>query len=100
MAKTASKRHATEYRCAECGWNSVKWVGRCGDCQAWGSVVEQGAALRAATAAAVARRAALPLSQVHARAATATPSGVAELDRVLGGDWCRVLWCCWPESRV
>ncbi len=85
MAKTASKRHATEYRCAECGWNSVKWVGRCGDCQAWGSVVEQGAALRAATAAAVARRAALPLSQVHARAATATPSGVAELDRVLGG---------------
>lgn len=26
------------YRCGECGWQAVKWVGRCGECQAWGSV--------------------------------------------------------------
>ena len=28
------------FRCSECGWTSQKWVGRCGECQAWGSVEE------------------------------------------------------------
>ena len=32
------------YRCVECGWVTGKWVGRCGECQAWGSVSEVGAA--------------------------------------------------------
>ena len=26
------------YRCGECGWATSKWVGRCGECQAWGTV--------------------------------------------------------------
>src|SRR5262249_59821983 len=26
------------YRCAECGWRATKWSGRCGGCQAWGTV--------------------------------------------------------------
>ena len=30
------------YRCGECGWQSAKWVGRCGECQAWGTVEEAG----------------------------------------------------------
>ncbi|GAA4636848.1 hypothetical protein GCM10023196_088230 [Actinoallomurus vinaceus] len=32
------------YRCAECGWQTSKWVGRCGACQAWGTVDVAGAA--------------------------------------------------------
>ena len=28
------------YRCTECGWTTLKWVGRCGECQQWGTVVE------------------------------------------------------------
>ncbi|MBZ9934339.1 hypothetical protein LB570_30135 [Mesorhizobium sp. BR1-1-5] len=32
--KTAPKR-APGYRCTECGWTTVKWVGRCGECQSW-----------------------------------------------------------------
>ena len=39
--KTAPKR-APGYRCTECGWTTVKWVGRCGECQAWGTVEEVG----------------------------------------------------------
>ena len=31
---------APSYQCSECGWTSAKWVGRCGECQAWGSVAE------------------------------------------------------------
>ena len=29
--------------CTECGWTTAKWVGRCGECQQWGTVQEQGA---------------------------------------------------------
>ncbi|RUQ44853.1 DNA repair protein RadA, partial [Micrococcus sp. HSID17228] len=39
--KTAPKR-APGYRCTECGWTTVKWVGRCGECQSWGTVEEIG----------------------------------------------------------
>ncbi len=28
------------FRCTECGWQAAKWVGRCGECQAWGTVTE------------------------------------------------------------
>ena len=28
------------FRCSECGWQAAKWVGRCGECQAWGTVEE------------------------------------------------------------
>src|SRR5215470_14364680 len=28
------------FRCTECGWQTPKWVGRCGECQAWGTVEE------------------------------------------------------------
>ncbi len=34
------------YRCSECGWETGKWVGRCGECQAWGSVAESAAPTR------------------------------------------------------
>ena len=37
-----SRRRAT-FACAECGWASPRWVGRCGQCQAWGTVGEPGA---------------------------------------------------------
>lgn len=34
-----AKAHVN-YRCTECGWTAAKWVGRCGECQAWGTVEE------------------------------------------------------------
>ncbi|MEV0379193.1 DNA repair protein RadA [Nonomuraea sp. NPDC050643] len=83
MAKTAQK---PGYRCAECGWRTTKWVGRCGECQAWGTVDEEGArggvnvVQPGATSAP-----ALPIGQVKAEMATARTTGVSELDRVLGG---------------
>lgn len=75
------------FRCAECGWTSVRWVGRCGECQAWGTVAEEGASTVAPRTSAVApaRGPALPIDQVDQAVATARPTGVAELDRVLGG---------------
>ena len=72
------------FRCAECGWVAQKWVGRCGECQAWGTVEEVARPL-AVTPVRSAAQPARPISEVEAESATTTPTGVGELDRVLGG---------------
>ncbi|GAA1741241.1 DNA repair protein RadA [Aeromicrobium alkaliterrae] len=74
------------YRCAECGWTTSKWVGRCGECQAWGTVdVAGGERAAGRTAAAAVTRPAVPIGQVLTEEARAVTSGIPELDRVLGG---------------
>ena len=63
----------------------MKWVGRCGECQAWGTVVEQGAPAAVRTSAQAPPRPARPIADVDARTARARATGVGEFDRVLGG---------------
>src|SRR5690349_21606893 len=87
-SNTRSARSATpraSYRCSECGWTTGKWVGRCGECQAWGSVSEVGGEPVGRTAAAPVSTPAVPIGSVPAEAAVHFGSGVPELDRVLGG---------------
>jgi DNA repair protein RadA/Sms len=85
-------RHATlRYRCSECAAESLKWLGRCASCQAWGTVEELSAAAvgrpggRVAARAAVPIQAALPITEVVAGEAEAWATGLSEFDRVLGG---------------
>jgi DNA repair protein RadA/Sms len=87
MPKTATpKTDARQpYRCAECGWESLKWVGRCGECQAWGTVEEVGAPRLRSVAKAAVTAAAQPIAAIDPEAARSQPTGVDELDRVLGG---------------
>src|ERR1700691_847112 len=88
------------FRCTECGWQAAKWVGRCGECQAWGTVEETAvprlvrAGIRAAgyggargprLGGGPVSTAAMRIGQVDAANASARPTGVDELDRVLGG---------------
>ncbi len=79
-----AKSSRPAYRCTECGWETVRWVGRCGECQIWGSVVEAGAPKLAKIATSRPTAQAVPISQVSADAAARTLTGVGELDRVLG----------------
>ncbi|WP_155342130.1 DNA repair protein RadA [Acrocarpospora corrugata] len=81
-----SKAAKPSYRCGECGWLAAKWVGRCGECQAWGTVEEAGArqGVNVVRGGAVTSPA-VPIGQVKAEFAHARPTGVGELDRVLGG---------------
>ncbi|HSV38247.1 MAG TPA: DNA repair protein RadA [Nocardioidaceae bacterium] len=72
------------YRCTECGWTTGKWVGRCGECQAWGSVAEASAP-KGRTQAGPVTAPAIPIGQVPIDDAGSRSSGVPELDRVLGG---------------
>lgn len=82
MAKAPAK---DPYRCSECGWTSTKWVGRCGECQAWGSVEEIAAPKKLSLVAGQVSQAAMPIGEVNIESAQSRTSGVDELDRVLGG---------------
>jgi DNA repair protein RadA/Sms len=84
MATKAMTR-SPGHRCTECGWSAVKWVGRCGECQAWGTVTEIGNVKAKTTAAVVVDRPAIRIGEVDARQAEARSTGVGEFDRVLGG---------------
>ena len=85
MATKSTTRRSPRFRCAECGWTTVKWVGRCGECQAWGSVAEAGGVGVPRTAPASVVTPAVRIADVDLRTATARPTGVPEFDRVLGG---------------
>ncbi|MHB1234740.1 MAG: DNA repair protein RadA [Microbacteriaceae bacterium] len=83
MAKTV-----TNFRCAECGWTSIKWVGRCAECQTWGSVtdVAETSGIRRTQPTAISPiRAARPITAISSENTMHWPSGVSEFDRVLGG---------------
>jgi DNA repair protein RadA/Sms len=84
MARSTS-RTAPAFRCAECGWTTSKWAGRCGECQAWGTVEQVGAPKAAALLPGTVSAPARPIHEIPVEAATARPTGVDELDRVLGG---------------
>ena len=84
MTRAGAKPARPSYHCTECGWEAAKWVGRCSQCQAWGSVVEKSAPksrVQAGPVTAPAR----PIGDVPAEDSHARESGVPELDRVLGG---------------
>jgi len=81
------KRATTSYACTECGMTAIRWVGRCPECQAWGTMAEEGvrAAALSLPSPVTPRLAALPISKQDASVAKHRPTGIGELDRVLGG---------------
>jgi DNA repair protein RadA/Sms len=88
MTKTATAARSKErpaYRCGECGLEVPKWVGRCPECQAWGSVDEIGRRSLRSVAAGPVTEPATRIADVDATAARTRSTGLAELDRVLGG---------------
>jgi DNA repair protein RadA/Sms len=78
MPKPAPVQHV----CTECGTASGRWLGRCPGCGEFGTLVAEAAASRGAAKAA---RPPLRLVDVVAEEAERLPTGVPELDRVLGG---------------
>ena len=82
---TTTKAARPSYKCAECGWTTSKWVGRCGECQAWGTVDLAGAKSTGRTKASAVSQPAQPITSVDTTKSQSTTSGVRELDRVLGG---------------
>ena len=90
------KAPKTIYSCQECGAQSQKWLGRCPECGAWNSLVEERAMAVAAGAGAAAASAGARYSlaatagpqlyeEIDTEHATRLSTGIGEFDRVLGG---------------
>ncbi len=74
----------TIYVCNQCGGTSPKWQGQCPDCGGW-NVLEEAREEPAARASAWTGEAPRLVSEVEADAEARWPTGIGELDRVLGG---------------
>ena len=79
MAKAAAIQHV----CTECGTASGRWLGRCPGCGEFGTMVAEAPVPRGTRRDAA--RAPLRLVDVVAEESERIPTGVPELDRVLGG---------------
>ncbi len=82
----------TVYTCSDCGYESPRWVGRCPSCGAWNTLEEAVAAVQEKPAGRVAANqrpgtGAKPmlLRDVPEDSTLRVPTGISELDRVLGG---------------
>ncbi len=77
------------YACTACGAEFSKWSGQCGECSAWNTLTEvvREPVIKGPRASGYAGKAAAVtvLADVRADAEERTPSGLSELDRVLGG---------------
>ncbi len=73
------------FRCEACDAEAPQWAGRCGACGEWNSLVETTSRpVRAVSVGTVADQP-QPLSEVDGSGGAARPTGIGELDRVLGG---------------
>jgi len=77
------------YTCSDCGGTTPKWLGQCPHCQAWNTLIETAAPSASAGKnrfEALARSAPVArLADIEAQDIERTPTGLEELDRVLGG---------------
>src|SRR5438477_2875955 len=80
VAKAAALQHA----CSECGTVSGRWLGRCPGCGAFGTLVEEHAT-RSRVGPPSGSQRILRLVDVEAEESARIPTGIDELDRVLGG---------------
>ena len=88
-------KEKTLFTCNACGGTSPRWLGNCPSCGAWNSLVEtvaesaSGGKNRLGTPQGYAGLAnaqpVTPLAAIEAQDVARTPSGLSELDRVLGG---------------
>lgn len=81
----------TSYSCQECGAISLQWNGQCNDCEAWNSLVE--VVLTAPSKGSRSRQTGyageeaniIDLGKIPMTHELRLPTGLSELDRVLGG---------------
>ena len=78
----------TVFVCSECGFQTGKWQGKCNNCGAWNTMIEE-VVCQNTKVAAVSKSAgsvtAKPLSQITVSGEERYITGIGELDRVLGG---------------
>ena len=76
-------RPAVQFACTECGYAAGRWFGKCPACSAFGTLVEE--VVGQVSHASAPPKPLLRLVDVKVEEAARIPTGVPELDRVLGG---------------
>lgn len=80
-------KHTTIFCCQKCGYQSPKWLGKCPDCGAWNSLVEESSVKTPSGSGAIGGQNSrpIPICDVPTQSETRVATGIGELDRVLGG---------------
>ena len=82
MAKTKSK-----YVCQNCGYETAGYLGKCPECGAWASFVEEVTSFseKSVNADLPDNNPPMKLSQIEMNSEIRVTTGISEFDRVLGG---------------
>lgn len=80
-------KEITRYKCSECEHISLTDVGKCPKCGVWGSMEPEKPLTLTKKGALTLSKKAYPISALEVEEQKRTPSGIEELDRVLGGGW-------------
>ncbi|MEO8798351.1 MAG: DNA repair protein RadA [Polyangiaceae bacterium] len=82
MAKIES-----HFVCQACGAHTAKWLGRCGQCGAWNTIIEEVTKRKSGSKGSISVEVSrpMPVREIDTDHAARVPTGIAELDRVLGG---------------
>src|SRR5215213_9777818 len=78
-------RARTVHRCSSCGAASPQWAGQCPTCNEWNTLVEEAVQPVGRPVAVAGGQPALLVADVPTDERRPHPTGIAEVDRVLGG---------------
>jgi DNA repair protein RadA/Sms len=78
-----------KYVCQTCGYETTRWVGKCPECDAWNTLVEEPVFAKASSGKqirqVIATSEPTPITEVTFKEEERVSTGIDELDRVLGG---------------
>lgn len=78
-------RKKTTYACQACGHQSARWLGRCPGCGQWNTMVEERTEAPVKTVRGLSGSGPVPVTDIVTTSEERYPTGLSELDRVLGG---------------
>ena len=80
-------KQKTRYVCNECGYESLRWMGRCPGCDAWNTLIEEVVTDAPERRTSVSADSVPPslLTEIAVKDEMRRATGLSELDRVLGG---------------
>jgi DNA repair protein RadA/Sms len=79
-------KNKIKYVCSNCGYESLRWLGKCPECEEWNSFTEEIIETHHRKAAPPARKVSVPkINDIEANEEERITTGIAEFDRVLGG---------------
>ena len=78
-------KNKTNFKCTQCNYITIKWLGCCPECNEWGSLAENNIQTKATQHQSQSYATLLPLSRIETKNQPRIVSGINEWDRVVGG---------------